>query len=114
MHYRSATGIGCFNWRTVFPVQLPLKNPLVTFKVYDKDLLSGNDYISSGSFSIAKYLDEVFETDVSAKLYLGTEDLCEDSDTVTGRYRMIDGNKMYDRFEVPMRNKGQKDDVIFH
>lgn len=75
VHYRSATGNGSFNWRMVFPVQLPVKNPLVTFKVYDKDLLSGNDFISSGSFSISKHLDEVFETDTSTALYLGTEDL---------------------------------------
>lgn len=93
---------------------MPIKNPLVTFRVYDKDLLSGNDYLSSGSFSIAKYLDDVFETDTSNKLYLGTEDLCEDSDTVTGRYRIIDDKKMYDRFEIPMRNKLEKNDVNFH
>lgn len=89
----------------MFPVKLPIKNPLVTFKVYDKDLLSGNDFISSGSFSIGKYLDEVFETDMSTALYLGEEDLAEDSDTVTGRYRLINGNKMYDRFYVKLRNK---------
>lgn len=105
MHYRSATGDGYFNWRMVFPVKLPIKNPLVTFKVYDKDLLTGNDFISSGSFSIAKYLEEVFETDTSTALYLGTEDLSAESDTVTGRFRMIDGQEMYDRFYINMRNK---------
>ena len=40
----------------VFSVKLPIKNPLVTFRVYDKDLFSGSDFISSGSFSIGKYL----------------------------------------------------------
>ena len=71
-HYRSSSGEGNFNWRMIFPVKLPMKNPLITFKVYDRDLLSGNDYLASGSFSISDYLSEAFETDSSTKLYLGT------------------------------------------
>ena len=60
MHYRSATGEGNFNWRMVFPIKLPVKNPMITFKVFDKDIVTRNDYLASASFSIQKYLDEVF------------------------------------------------------
>lgn len=56
----------------VFDVKLPIKNPLLTFRVYDKDIITSNDFLASGSFSIAKYLDEVFETDTPTRLYIGT------------------------------------------
>ena len=55
-HWRSVTGDGNFNWRMVFDVELPIKDPMLSFKVYDKDLLSADDYKASTSFSIGSYL----------------------------------------------------------
>ena len=52
VHYRTSTGDGSFNWRMIFELELPCKNPLMTFKVFDKDILTRNDYLASGSFSI--------------------------------------------------------------
>lgn len=60
VHYRSSTGDGNFNWRLVYPVKLPIKNTLVTFKVYDKDFVTGDDFLASGSFDIRDYLEEAF------------------------------------------------------
>jgi hypothetical protein len=40
----------------VFPVKLPIKNPMLTFKVYDKDIITSNDYLASASFSIRDQL----------------------------------------------------------
>lgn len=82
----------------MFPVKLPIKNPLLSFRVYDRDLITGNDLISSGSINIAKYLNDAFETDTPVALYLGEEDLCEDADTVTSKCKVINGKKSYDRF----------------
>jgi hypothetical protein len=44
----------------VFDVELPLNDPMLSFKVYDKDILSEDDYKASTSFSIGSYLDDAF------------------------------------------------------
>jgi len=71
-HFRSLDGNGSFNWRMVFKTKVPVKDPTLTFKVYDKDLLVLEDYLASTSFSIEKYLEEVHEGDFGTKLFLGT------------------------------------------
>jgi hypothetical protein len=91
VHYRSSTGEGNFNWRMVYPLKLPLKNPMISFKVFDKDIITSDDYLASGSFSIQKYLDEAFETDSSMSLFLGTEDLSDGSDIPMAKSHIING-----------------------
>jgi hypothetical protein len=49
-HIRSQKGQGNFNWRMVFPVQLPMKKHMLTLAIWDKDLLSANDYICEATF----------------------------------------------------------------
>lgn len=56
VHYRSSSGDGSFNWRMIFPMKMPIKNPFLSFKVYDKDIITSNDYLASTSFSIQNYL----------------------------------------------------------
>lgn len=60
VHYRSSTGDGNFNWRMVFPVMLPIKNPLITFRTLDKDVVTGDDFLASVSISLQSYLEEAF------------------------------------------------------
>ena len=61
----------------IFPVKGQIKNPLLIMKVFDKDIVTSNDYLASASFSIQNYLEEAFETNSSLVLYLGTEDLAK-------------------------------------
>lgn len=51
VHYRSQDGNGSFNYRMIFPVTLPMKDPSITFAIWDKDILSPSDFISEGSLS---------------------------------------------------------------
>lgn len=39
-HYRSATGDGSFNWRMVWKAKLPIKDTMLNFRVFDKDVLT--------------------------------------------------------------------------
>jgi hypothetical protein len=89
----------------VYPLKLPLKNPMISFKVFDKDIITSDDYLASGSFSIQKYLDEAFETDTSMSLFLGTEDLSDGSDVPMAKSHIINGEQMYDMFKVDMINR---------
>lgn len=57
-HIRAATGFGSFNWRCVYKVKLPTADTFLSFRVFDKDLLTADDYICSSTFSIAHILDE--------------------------------------------------------
>jgi hypothetical protein len=56
------SGEGTFNWRCVFTTKLPTNNSSITLRVYDKDLLSSNDFIGSAAKSIQEVLDEAYET----------------------------------------------------
>jgi len=52
-HFRAKNGLGNFNWRFVFPVELPAKNfPRLKFSVWDFDFFSANDAIGEIQISI--------------------------------------------------------------
>ena len=38
----------------VFPVQFPMKKHMLTLSIWDKDLLSSNDYISEATFDFTR------------------------------------------------------------
>jgi len=60
-HFRSTNGKGSFNWRLVFKTTLPQEKNRISFKLWDKDLLSKNDYISEASFDFDKFAQKAFE-----------------------------------------------------
>lgn len=97
-HIRASAGFGSFNWRCVYRVQLPTSDTFLSFRVFDKDLLTADDYICSSTFSISHILDEAFETREPQKLYLGKKDLTKYSADAVSSYKVIDGEKLYDRF----------------
>jgi hypothetical protein len=69
------SGIGTFNWRCIYKVKLPSNDTTFSFRVFDKDLLTTDDFLSSASFSISNILEEAYETREPQKLYIGTRDL---------------------------------------
>lgn len=77
---------------------MPIKNPTLSLKVFDKDFITKNDCLASVTFSIQRYLEEAYETNSSISLYLGTEDLSIDSEVPGGKKKIIDGKDHYDRF----------------
>jgi len=60
-HFRSTNGKGSFNWRLVFKTVLPQEKQRISFKIWDKDLLSSSDYISEASFDFDKFAQRAFE-----------------------------------------------------
>lgn len=52
----------------VFPIKLPLKDPNITFQIYDKDILSIDDFISEATLNFQQLSDEAFENDSIVKM----------------------------------------------
>ncbi len=69
------SGIGTFNWRCVYKLKLPSNDTTLSFRVFDKDLLTPDDYMASASFSISNIMEEAYETREPQKLYIGERDL---------------------------------------
>jgi C2 domain. len=67
-HARSQNGKGSFNWRMVFPVTLPMKSHRLTFQIWDKDLLSKDDFISDATLDITNEAMMAFENNRALKV----------------------------------------------
>mmetsp|Transcript_32447 Transcript_32447/g.29256 ORF Transcript_32447/g.29256 Transcript_32447/m.29256 type:complete len:194 (-) Transcript_32447:424-1005(-) len=59
-HFRSTNGVGSFNWRLVFPVTFPMKSHRISFQIWDKDIVSGDDYISEVTYDFTNEAKEAF------------------------------------------------------
>jgi hypothetical protein len=106
------SGIGTFNWRCIYKLKLPSNDTTFSFRVFDKDILTSDDYLSSASISISADLEEAYETREPQKIYLGTKDLSKFSSSGTSSFKIIDGEKLYDRFEIKLFKKGENVIVI--
>ena len=51
-----------------FPLSLPMVDPTITFAIWDKDILSPNDFISEGTLSFLDMAQKAFSNDCSIKL----------------------------------------------
>ena len=54
----------------VFPVALPMDKHRITFQIWDKDLLSANDFISEASFDFGAAADIAFQKEERVKVSL--------------------------------------------
>ncbi len=52
----------------IFPVSLPMQDASITFAIWDKDILSPNDFISEGSLDIRDMTNKAFNNDCAIKL----------------------------------------------
>eukprot|EP01113_Clastostelium_recurvatum_P029777 TRINITY_DN359_c0_g1_i2.p1 TRINITY_DN359_c0_g1~~TRINITY_DN359_c0_g1_i2.p1 ORF type:complete len:700 (+),score=238.67 TRINITY_DN359_c0_g1_i2:262-2100(+) len=62
-HYRSENGEGMFNWRMVWPITLPLKNPRLKLQLWDKDLLNPNDVIAEATVDLKGFYKRAYKED---------------------------------------------------
>lgn len=53
----------------VFPLVLPTNNPSITFQIWDKDIMSSDDYISAVTLDFSNEAREAFENDTSTKIF---------------------------------------------
>ena len=68
VHYRCSTGQGSFNWRMVMPIEFPRKKFDLTLQVYDRDILSRDDFICGGRLNLSQILNDVNVLDLPIKL----------------------------------------------
>jgi hypothetical protein len=63
VHLRSKLGKGSFNWRMIFPVEIPLSAPRFKIQVWDMDVLSANDSICEASISLSSLFIRIAKTE---------------------------------------------------
>ena len=51
-HWRVRHGEGSFNWRCVFPLELPWRGARLALQVWDHDVLTPNDHICEGTLNV--------------------------------------------------------------
>eukprot|EP00944_MAST-04C_sp_MAST-4C-sp1_P002762 g2762.t1 len=61
-HLRAENGEGSFNFRMKFDLNLPLKDPRLKFEVYDQNLASSDDAISSACLSLREISKKAYFT----------------------------------------------------
>lgn len=54
IHLRCKEGKGSFNYRLIYPVELPMKEPRLTFSAWDADLVGSNDAVGFITLSLSK------------------------------------------------------------
>ena len=82
-HFRSTTGFGSFNWRIKFKVNIDEytkpEHLRAEFRIYDKDLLSSDDYIASQTLNLANIVNQVIETE--SRQYMTDKGYYEDGES---------------------------------
>eukprot|EP00475_Leptophrys_vorax_P034620 TRINITY_DN5614_c0_g1_i3.p1 TRINITY_DN5614_c0_g1~~TRINITY_DN5614_c0_g1_i3.p1 ORF type:complete len:792 (+),score=243.32 TRINITY_DN5614_c0_g1_i3:253-2628(+) len=61
-HLRSKAGKGSFNWRMIFPVEVPLMDPRFKVQIWDMDFFSANDSICEASISLRSLFNKAIAT----------------------------------------------------
>jgi hypothetical protein len=69
VHFRCQTGAGSFNWRMLFPLDLPRKEKsnYLNIQVYDKDYFSLDDFICSNTLNMEDFLKRIYQLDTPLK-----------------------------------------------
>lgn len=68
-HYKAVGGEAAWNWRMKFNVIMPCKiENIVTLQIWDKDFLSGNDFLSEAKISIQSQVNEVYNENSIVKV----------------------------------------------
>ena len=72
-HYRAQGGFGSFNWRMKFKIKVDeyfkSEKANIDFRIYDRDLFSANDYVSSTSVNISDLIEQTLYNEVRQSYY---------------------------------------------
>lgn len=66
-HYRCQNGKGSFNWRMKFPLIVPSDVYRLTLQIYDRDLLSENDFISDATITFGESAEQAWVSNKRVK-----------------------------------------------
>mmetsp|Transcript_5302 Transcript_5302/g.11686 ORF Transcript_5302/g.11686 Transcript_5302/m.11686 type:complete len:218 (+) Transcript_5302:1-654(+) len=61
LHGGAKEGVGKFNWRFVWPVDLPCKIPRMKLQVWDANLIGSNDALGETNVSLKGHLNKAFK-----------------------------------------------------
>ena len=103
-HFRAQNGFGSFNWRMVWPLVVSEEDIdlSISFRVWDKDFFSPNDYIAEGSIKFEKEAKEAFRMDCSMKK-MGVGD-GKTKRKFANLLKKEDGSKEEEKFVVELMN----------
>ena len=76
----------------VYKLKLPMKDPTLTFQIYDKDILSVDDFISEGTIDFHSLAQEAFENDSTVKLHQNSNALVQIQRSITEKYKTLEDN----------------------
>lgn len=86
-HYKIQNGSATWNWRMKYQVCLPNKlENIINLQIWDKDFLSGNDFIAETSFSFQREAQQVYEVNLLVKCILRSVKPVEDSMQALGAF----------------------------
>lgn len=85
----------------VFEVELPMADPSITISIWDKDILSPSDFISTGTLDFSDLAHKAFNNDCAIKL-MGNM-------SKTGKIAEQTLNNMKDAFKSDKQEQGNKD-----
>ena len=61
-HFRCQTGKGSFNYRMIFKKQWPRKDYSLTFQLWDRDIISSNDFIGDCQLNLRDLMTDTAES----------------------------------------------------
>ena len=81
-----------------FPITLPCNDPAISFQVFDKDLFSPDDFISSATISFADEAIQAFENDKRVKMYSNKDPEAKLISSLSS------SDKKFDKIIIPLSN----------
>jgi len=89
-----------------FPITLPCNDPAISFQVFDKDLFSPDDFISSATISFENEAILAFENDKRVKMY-------SNKDPEGGKISLSSSSdKKFEKILIPLSNVKKGDSHV--
>jgi hypothetical protein len=93
-HYKIQNGQAVWNWRMKFQVNLPNKlENVINLQIWDKDFLSGNDFIAESSFSFQREALQVYEDNLTVKANIRSAKPVDENQSSLGAFWLECKNK---------------------
>lgn len=112
-HFRSQNGSGSFNWRMVWDVVMPMKDPTVTFQVWDKDFFSPSDFIAEATLSFKKEANSGYENENIEKIYGNKKVKVKQKNSENGQTLEREITVNDDKFVIELQNCKKSGYVVF-
>jgi hypothetical protein len=115
-HFRCINGKGSWNWRMKFSITLPSKINVLNLQVWDKDLLSSNDFLADAAFEFNELAEAAFMHDLRMKKYENetkheNEMFWVPLQRKNEKGDLVDGGKLQVSFEILPINKAKACEV---